>query len=68
MAIDVSELQLEVKTLLKEPTSSYSQTLEAIHLDYMAHTTGKEIRDKSGMPPSLTSSLYRGKVKFDVPM
>ena len=66
MAIDVPEFQSEVEKFLKDPSSSYSHALESIHLDYIAQTTGEEMRSKTGTP-AITSSLHRGKVDFDVP-
>ena len=61
MTIDTPELQSEVTKFLKEPASSYSETLEAIHLDYRAQTTGKE-SSKHGVS-TLTSTLSRGKAE-----
>ena len=66
MAIDAPELQSEVKKFLKDPTASYSQTLESIHSDYCAQTMGEEMRSKMSAQ-STSSYLRRGKVEFDVP-
>ena len=62
MTIDALELQSEVKKFLKEPASSYSETLEAIHLDYHTQTTGEETRTKPGAS-TLASKIHRGKVE-----
>ena len=63
MAIDAPELQSEVKKFLKDPTSSYGTTLEAIHSDYRAQTTGEEMRLKAGSSSALPSALRRATVE-----
>ena len=66
MTIDAPELQSEVKTFLKEPSSTYSETLKSIHLDYRAQTTGEEMRRKYCSSSVLDPSLRHTKVEFNV--
>ena len=66
MAIDAPELQSEVKGFLKKSSSSYSTTLEIIHLDYRTQTTGEETRSKPGAP-SGTLTLHHGKTEVESP-
>jgi hypothetical protein len=65
MAIDAPELQSEVKRFLKDPTVSYSETLENIHAGYRAQTTTEDMRLNTSATSS-SSSLRRGKVEFKV--
>ena len=66
MAIDEPELQSEVKKFLKDPKASYSQTSENIHTDYRAQTTTEDMRVNTSATTS-SSSLWRGKLEFDIP-
>ena len=66
MAIDAPELQSEVKTFLKEPTSSYGAILESIHSDYRAQTTGEEMRSKTSSSSVIPSVLRRAKVEVPI--
>jgi hypothetical protein len=63
MAIEAPELQPEVKKFLKDPASSYGATLESIHSDYRAQTTGEEMRLKAGSSSVLPSALRRATVE-----
>ena len=56
MVIEAPELQTEVRGFLKDTTKTYMETLEVIHADYRAQTTGKDIRGVSGVPTT-TSTL-----------
>jgi hypothetical protein len=66
MAIEAPELQSEVKKFLKDPSSSYGATLESIHSDYRAQTTGEEMRLEAGLSSVLPSTLRR--VTVEVPI
>ena len=63
MYINAPELQSEVKKFLKEPTSSYGATLESIHSDYRAQTTGEEMRSKTSSSSVILSALRRATVE-----
>ena len=44
IVIEAPGLQTEVRVFLKDTTESYTETLEEIHADYRAQTTGEDIR------------------------
>ena len=66
MAIEAPELQSEVKKFLKDPSSSYGVTLESIHSDYRAQTTGEEMRLKAGLSSVLPSAIRRTTVEVPI--
>jgi len=45
MAIEAKELQTEVKSFLRDTSSTYSETLELIHARFRVQTTGENLRD-----------------------
>ena len=63
MAIEATELQMEVKGFLRDTNAAYLETLELIHAGFRVQTTGEHIRDtmtRSG------STVRRGKTDDDV--
>jgi len=40
MAVEVTELQMEVKGFLRDTNAMYSETLELIHANFIVQTTG----------------------------
>lgn len=74
MAIEVTELQTELKGFLCDTNAIYSETLELIHADFRVQTTGENLRDTTIHSES-TTIVRRGKTdenfnpkKTDVPI
>jgi len=60
MAIETTELQMEVKGFLRDTNATYLGTLELIHMDFRVFTTGEHLRETATHSGS-TAIVRRGK-------
>ena len=65
MAIEVMEIQTEVKGFLRDTHATYLETLELIHADLRVYTTGEHLRATTTSSGS-TAVVRRGKMDDDV--
>jgi len=64
MAIEVKELQQEVKEFLRDTNAVYAETLELIHTYFRIQMTGEHLHDTSTQSES-TAIVQRGNADED---